>query len=108
MNTCFDKKAEFDSNKRIMEAYFGEDAIAENPWRKYAEQFLFLLASLLRICTCAKARRICKAASLAVCLVGFIGIIGAMERGVIGLGLGFLIGAVLIGVEALCLRPHRS
>ena len=38
----------------------------------------------------------------------FFGIIGAMERGVIGLGLGFLIGLAMIGIEVLCLRPQRS
>ncbi len=108
MNTCFDKNSEFDSNKRIIEAYFGEDAIPSSPWRKYAEQLLFLLSALLRVLTCTKARRICKAVSLALCLVGFIGIIGAMERGVIGLGLGLLIGIAIIGIEALCLRSHRS
>ena len=108
MNTCFDKKANFDSNKRIIEAYFGEDAVCESPLKKYIDQFLFLLAAVLRTLTCTKARRICKALSLAVCLVGFVGIIGAMERGVIGLGLGFLIGLAMIGIEVLCLRPQRS
>ena len=108
MNTYFDHDSEFNSNKRIIDAYLAEQSVQPGAWRARLEQVLFVLLSILRVLTCAKARRICKALSLAVCLVAFVGVIGAMEHGILSLGAGFLIGLLIIAVEALCLRPHRS
>lgn len=108
MNTYFERDGEFNSNKRIIDAYLADQSVSVGAWRGRMEQVLFVLISILRVLTCEKARRICKAISLAVCLVAFVGIIGAMEHGVLSLGGGFLIGAALIAIEFFCLRPHRS
>ena len=108
MNTYFQQDGEFNSNKRIIDAYLAEQPVSTGAWRGRLEQLLFVLLSIVRVLTCAKARRICKALSLAVCLVAFVGVIGAMEHGTLSFGAGILIGLVIIAAEALCLRPHRS
>ncbi len=107
MNAYFENNDNFNSNNRIMEAYFRETAIKPRATCKIGKLLFYDLAELLMILTCDKAKSIAKALSVAVCLIGFVGIIGAMEQGTLGLGAGFLIGMLLVGVEFLCLR-HRQ
>ena len=45
-----------------------------------------------------------KVVTVALCLVGLIGIIGGMESGALSLPLGLLFGLLLVGAEFLCLR----
>ena len=108
MNACFDKNEEFYSNKRIMEAYFGEAVKTASVGQRLLDSILSKLFFLIRLLSCSTARRIAKATAVAVTLVAFIGVIGAMEAGSISLGLGLLIGAALLGIEYLCLRPQRA
>lgn len=108
MNTYFDHNSEINSNKRIIDAYLAEQSVSVGAWKRRLEQALFILISVLRALTSCKARRIAKATSLSLCLVAFVGIIGAMERGVLPIGAGLLIGLAIIGVELLCLRPHHG
>ena len=108
MNAYFNKNESFDSNKRIIEAYFGESATRANSLQKLLDSLLYAISLILQVLTCSTARRIAKACAVAVTLVGFIGVIGAMESGALGLGTGLAIGAVLIVIEILCLRPHRA
>ena len=107
MNAYFEKAESFDSNKRIMEAYFGEAVTTVGAGQKLLENLLSKLLWILRILTCTTVRRIAKATAVAVTLVAFIGVIGAMEAGSVSLGLGLVIGAALLGIEYLCLRPQR-
>ena len=108
MNAYFDKNEAFVSNKRIMEAYFGEAVKTAGVGQKLLDGILSKLLLVLRILTCTAARRIAKATAVAVTLVSFIGVIGAMEAGSLSLGLGLAIGAILLAIEYLCLRPQRS
>lgn len=108
MNAYYNKNEAFDSNKRIIEAYFGESLKTAGTGQKVLDALFSWLSVFLRVLTCATARRIAKATAVAVTLVGFVGVIGAMERGVLGLGLGLAIGTILLGIEYLCLRPHRG
>ena len=108
MNAYFEKKETFDSNKRIIEAYFGEAVNTVGAGQKLLDSIVSWLAVILRVLTCTVARRIAKATAVAVTLVAFIGVIGAMETGALSLGLGLAVGAILLVIEYLCLRPQRS
>lgn len=109
MNAYYDKNEQVYSNKGIMEAYFGESVKTVGGLERALGAILSALSLILSILTCDVVRRVAKALSVAVCLVGFVGVIGAMERGTLGLGLGILIGMLLLGLEVLCLRPrHRK
>ena len=108
MNAYFDKNDCFNSNSRIIEAYFTETARRQSTADRVVKTLLSVLAVILSALTSARARCIFKVLSVAVCFVGFVGIIGAMEQGTIGLGAGFLIGMLLIGVEFICLRSRQK
>ena len=107
MNAYYDKNGQGCSNKGIVEAYFGESVKTVSGWERALERILSVLALIVSFLCSDLCRRIAKATSVAVCLVGFVGVIGAMERGTLGLGLGLLIGAILLGIEVLCLRPRH-
>lgn len=104
MNTYFEKNEQINSNKRIIDAYFGESAKRESR----LSALLSLLLHLWQILTSATARRIAKAASVAVALVALVGVVGAIERGSLGIGIGLLLGAAVIAVEYICLAPRRA
>lgn len=108
MNTYFEKNEKFDSNNRIMEAYFGEAVKVANPIAKAIDTLLSFFFRLWQILTSATARRIGKVTSFALSLVAIVGIIGAIESGSLGLGLGLLLGGLTVGIEYLCLRPRRA
>ena len=72
--------------------------------RKAADALLAALSLILAFLTAARTRAVVRAVGFGLCLVGFVGIIGAMETGAISLGLGLLLGAALVGIEVLCLR----
>lgn len=108
MNTYFEKNRNLDSNSRIFEAYFTDTAKPVGAFRKWLDSVLCVLSSILRALIGATARRIAKVTTVAICLIGFIGVIGAIEHGTLGVGTGLLIGAILLGVEYLCLRGKRN
>ncbi len=99
MNKAFDEKAFFFSDSGI---YPGSISMRISG-RKRA-QWTTRLLSLLALLTSAKVRTAWKVGTVALCLVGMIGLIGGMEAGVLPLPAGLLLGAGLIGIEFLCLR----
>ena len=107
MNTTFEQNRSFNSNNRIFEGYFEESTQSIGKLRRRLDSFLYIIASILTAMTSAKAIALFKVIGVACSLVGFVGIIGAVECGTLGFGAGFLLGALLIGVEYLCLRPKR-
>ena len=108
MNTYFDKNEHFNSNRRIFETYYQEAARPAGRLQRALDALLGGASALVSALSGAKARRLAKALTVAVSLVGFVGVIGAMERGSLGLGSGLLIGAILVGAEYLCLRGRRQ
>ncbi len=108
MNTYFERNEQFDSNNRIIDAYFGEAVKVANPVARAIDSILSLLFRLWQILTSATARRVAKASSVALSLVGLVGIIGAIESGSIALGMGLILGVGLVAIEYLCLRPRRA
>lgn len=108
MNAYYENKGRFNSNSRTFEGYFTETKQSANLLRDAAKKLLAYLTLLLRVLTDSRVCRIAKAVSVAVSLVGFVGVIGAIEHGNLGMGTGLLIGASLLGLEYLCLRGRRQ
>ena len=95
----------FNSNRRIYEGYFADVTNTKNSWKRISD-FLFLI---LRFLSGQTVIRTVKTVAIALSLIGFVGIIGAMENGTLGLGAGLLIGTLLLAIEYLCLRGrHRA
>ena len=107
MNAYFENNRSFNSNSRTFDAYFVESTKPLCGWRKVAEALSSAAASAYSIWKYSALCRILRAVGVAASLVGFVGIIGAMERGTIGLGAGLLMGLLLVGAEYLCLRKCK-
>ena len=99
MNRTYDEKALFFSDSGI---YAGSSSI-RTAGKKRA-QWIALLLSLIGFLTSAKMRIARKVVTVALCLVGLIGIIGGLDSGALSLPLGLLFGLLLVGAEFLCLR----
>ncbi len=108
MNTYFDKNESFNSNNRIFEAYYQEVRKPAGKLQRALDALLSSLCALSKAENKAKVIRVARLLGMAVSLVGFVGVIGAMESGMLGLGSGLLIGALLVGAEYLCLRGCRQ
>ncbi len=108
MNTCFEQSSNFNSNNRIFKDYFSTTAKPVGNLRRKLDAFLYIIVSLCAAFPIAKAAHVLRAIGVAGSLVGFVGIIGAMEFGTLSLGAGLLLGALFIGFEYLCLRPRRK
>ena len=107
MNTTFEQNSNFNSKSRTYEGYFEESASRAGNIRSGLESFLYIIASILTAMTSAKAIALFKVIGMAGALVGFVGIIGAVEQGTLGMGAGFGLGTLLVGIEYLCLRSKR-
>ena len=103
MNISYQNNGQVYSNNDIFADYFNVGA-RPNKMRKAADALLAALSLILTFLTATRTRAIARAVCFGVCLVGFVGIIGAMETGAISLGLGLVLGAALLGIEVLCLR----
>jgi hypothetical protein len=107
MNKYFDNRDEYISNKRIFEAYFTENKKVESPLKKWFDSFLFMLSCMITALTSARAKSIYRVFTIALCMICFIGTVGAVERGTLSMGVALLIGLALVGIEILCLKKHR-
>ena len=107
MNTYFEHNEQISSNKRIMNAYFGESARCESRVSKAFEAVLSFLLALVRFFTSASVRNVVRVSSVAVSLVALLGVAGAIESGSLGLGLGLVLGLAIIAIEYFCLAPRR-
>lgn len=103
MNISYQNNGQVFSNNDIFADYFNAGA-RPSKMRKAADAMLAALSLILAFLCAARTRVVARAIGFGFCLVGFIGIIGAMETGAIGLGFGLILGAVLLGIEVLCLR----
>ena len=104
MNRYYITDEQYNSNKRIFEAYFTEIKQEPSRTQKAANSILCLLAGILSLLTSASAMRILKVSATVASLLGFLGIIGAMERGSLSMLGGLAIAALLLGVEYLSLK----
>ncbi|MBE6589754.1 MAG: hypothetical protein E7643_06195 [Ruminococcaceae bacterium] len=106
MNAYYNKQEHSISNNDIFRAYLLGDAAPVPTWKRRADTILAMLLACIAALTGSTARRIWRAFSVAILLIALIGVIGAIEVGALGLGMGFLLGSLLIGLEFLCLRRH--
>lgn len=107
MNASFEQNRTFNSNSRIFDAYFVESARPAKAWKRIADAVVSAAASAYSIWKNSALVRVLRAVGVAASLVGFLGIIGAMERGTLGLGAGLFWGLLLVGAEYLCLRKSK-
>ena len=68
------------------------------------ERLLCMIDALLDILSSAKARRLALAASTTVCFFVTLGVIGGIERGLIGWGWGFTAAIILAVIEGVCIK----
>lgn len=108
MNAYFENNGAFNSNSRIFEGYFTESETRTSRLQRATEKLFFRMAVLTRTLTDSRVCRLVKAITVALSLIGFVGVIGAIEHGGLGMGAGLLIGATLVGLEYLCLRGRRQ
>ena len=103
MNISYQNNGRIYSNNDIFADYFNVGA-RPSKMRKAADAMLAALSLILAFLTSAHTRVVARALGFGLCLVGFVGIIGAMESGAISLGFGLLLGGAILGIELLCLR----
>ena len=103
MNISYQNKERIYSNNDIFADYFNAGA-KPSKMRKAADAWLAALSLVLTFLTAARTRVAVRAIGFGLCLVGFVGIIGAMEAGSISLGFGLVLGGAILGIELLCLR----
>ncbi|MBQ8432358.1 MAG: hypothetical protein IJX28_05695 [Clostridia bacterium] len=108
MNRSVERNDYTHSDNGIFEAFFTESQSYKTGLQKGVDALLSFLFVLRRILCGQAVRKWSKVVSLSLCLVGFVGVIGAMERGTLGLGMGMLIGAGLLLVEYFCLRSKST
>ncbi len=103
MNVSYQNNGRIYSNNDIFADYFNVGT-RHSKMRKAADAMLAALSLILTFLTAARTRVIARTVGFGLTLVGFVGIIGAMEAGTISLGLGLIFSAALLGIEVLCLR----
>ena len=103
MNISYQNSRRIYSNNDIFADYFNVGA-RHSKMRKAADAMLAALSLILAFLTAARTRVAVRAIGFGLCLVGFIGIIGAMETGAISLGFGLILGGAILSIELLCLR----
>lgn len=103
MNRFCEEERVFHSNNRIFDGYFAEAASEKVNVKRTLREAWRLVK---KAGASARVKRTAKAVAFTGCLLGMLGIIGAMETGSLALGTGVLLGLALLGVEYLCLRNH--
>ena len=103
MNISYQNNERIYSNNDIFGDYFNVGA-RPSKMRKAADAMLAALSLILTFLTATRTRVVARALGFGLCLVGFVGIIGAMETGAISLGFGLILGGAILGIELLCLR----
>ena len=103
MNISYQNKGRVYSNNDIFADYFNVGA-KPSKMRKAADAMLAALSLILTFLCATRTRAVARAVGFGLCLISFVGIIGAMETGAISLGFGLVLGAALLGIEVLCLR----
>ena len=81
---------------------FGEFIIA------LFELILSYIDKAVAVLSSKKARIAFKSVVTAVCLLGFVGIIGGVEMGTISLGVGIIASIMLFTIEILCVRKSEK
>ena len=108
MNRSYEKNSLFNSDFGIYETFYTEETVAAGGWKSYKDALLCRLLVLAQILCGATARRIARVGIFTLCMVGTIGVAGAIEVGNLSLFPGLAICAGLLTIEWLCLRGRKS
>jgi len=108
MNAYYENNGRINSNSGNIRSNFTRTANGAQGARAAMEQPLFWLLRLLAFLANPTVRRVARVTLFACVFAGFIGVIGAMQNGNLGLGTGVLIGSLLLAVEYLCLRQKKA
>jgi hypothetical protein len=98
--------------RNAMNGYYTREteytARASRPVASRTDRFLdmmyALLCALAGIMRDRTARKIARYTIVVACAIGFIGLVGGMEQGLISMGGGIFAGLALVFVEILCLK----
>ena len=107
MNAQYQKKQQINSNIDMIGSFLDSGKSGAAFLEKRVDGVLSLLAAILTFLTDTRVLAIVRVLTVAVCLVAFVGLIGAMECGALSLGFGVLLGALFFGIEVLVLRFCR-
>ena len=108
MNAYFEQNEKNISNNRIYNSYFETKAKSGFMGRTAMKTAFELILSLLSLLCSTRARTLVRVFAVAISLVGFIGVIGAVEHNSLSMLGGVLIGSVLIVVEYFALRGIKK
>ena len=107
MNTCYNKNDYYNSNKGIIKAYLRSQQLSIANTKKRTD-VLVILRMLASFFCSEKAVVLYRVCGTVFSLVGMLGIIGGIEAGKIGVFSGLTLGACIVFIEYLCLRPRRQ
>lgn len=108
MNAYYEKKANFSSNKDTNSRFSN---VAESAFEKSEEslaQWICRLRAQSERLPKTRIVALLRTVVLSALLIGFLGILGAVEHGSLTMLEGALIGAVLVVGEYLVLRPNKK
>lgn len=71
------------------------------------ERLLCLIDALLGVLSSAKVLRVIRTSVSVICIFAVIGLVGGIERGLLGWGAGVLWALVIAAVEAVCIGKCR-
>ena len=107
MNRSYTENKRFNSDCGIYEAFYTEIAEPVLAGRNRVDALLSRLLAIWQILTGATARRLAKVTVFTLCLVGTVGVVGAMELGRISLASGLLLSAVMFAIQCLCFMRKK-
>ena len=71
------------------------------------ERLLCMIDALLAIITSNKVLNVVRVAVTTVCFFTLLGVIGGIERGLIGWGWGIVIAVVIAVIESICIKKCK-
>ena len=108
MNAYYHKNMNYNSNSRIYKDCFVPTRRKANPLQKLLGVLFSILFVAVQTETRARTLRVAKAVMIPVIFVSLFVVVGAVESGAIGLGMGFVTVCALLAAEYVCLRPKKT
>ena len=100
MNRYYD----FENERKSNCSYIGK---FESENDTIADSFIALICAVIGLFKSEGFRTVLRVIFAVVCFVGFIGIIGGVESGTMGIGLAIVLAALMVFIEILCFIPSK-
>ena len=101
MNRYYDIK----ENRKSNCTYIGK---FETENDSIADSFIAFFSALIALFASEGFRTVLRVVSTVICFIGFVGIIGGVESGAMGIGTGIIFSAFLVFLEIVCFLPVKS